>query len=308
EFFFVHEHFTRYLTTTHRREGSWWSFVPLLLVGLLPWTSALPWLGRTVYADSQRPARILLVAWCGFVLVFFSLSGSKLPSYILPMFPALALLCAHALRVVSPAALRRHLLVLVALWVALAAVATTQQGRFVSATTTSQAVSSLALGVAIGAIFFLCGAALAWWCLKRDRVTAAVVSIGAAHLIALSIILQAHDVYGQLRSSKQIAQLLRAHEGGTEVPVFTVATYDQTLPFYLGRNVVLVDYVDEFALGQRLEPSRAMTTLAQFIAQWNELPRAAAYMKPQTFDEMERAGLRMRVVFRDPRRVVVTKP
>lgn len=308
EFFFIHEHFARYLTNTHRREGSWWYFVPLLLVGLLPWTSALPWLGRDANADGQRPARVLLVAWCGFVLVFFSLSGSKLPSYILPMFPALTLLCAHALRTASPLALRRHLLVPVAVWVALAAVAATQRGWFVTPTTTVEAVSSLALGVAVGAIVFLSGAALAWWCLERSRVTAAVASIGTAHLIAFSIILQSHDVYGQLRSSKQIVQVVQAYEGGTEVPVFTVATYDQTLPFYLGRSVVLVDYVDEFALGQRLEPARATTARAQFIAQWNELPKAAAYMKPQTFDELERMGLRMHVVFRDARRVVVIKP
>jgi 4-amino-4-deoxy-L-arabinose transferase-like glycosyltransferase len=87
EFFFIHEHFARYLTHVHHREGAWWYYLPLLLAGLLPWTSGLPWLLRRD-KSATRPAdgmaRSVLAIWCGFVLVFFSLSGSKLPSYILP--------------------------------------------------------------------------------------------------------------------------------------------------------------------------------------------------------------------------------
>src|SRR5207302_4024230 len=46
DFFFIHEHFTRFLTNEHRRTGARWFFVPILLVGLLPWVvvffAALP--------------------------------------------------------------------------------------------------------------------------------------------------------------------------------------------------------------------------------------------------------------------------
>ena len=76
-FFFIHEHFQRYLTTVHRRTGAWWYFVPILLVGMLPWTSALPWLLRARRSDF---ATSLLLVWSVFVFVFFSASGSKLPS------------------------------------------------------------------------------------------------------------------------------------------------------------------------------------------------------------------------------------
>ena len=37
QFFFVHEHFARFLTTVHQRVEPWWFFLPLLLVGVLPW-------------------------------------------------------------------------------------------------------------------------------------------------------------------------------------------------------------------------------------------------------------------------------
>ncbi|TLY85096.1 MAG: phospholipid carrier-dependent glycosyltransferase, partial [Gammaproteobacteria bacterium] len=40
-FFFVHEHFARFLTTVHQRVEPWWYFLPLLLVGVLPWVVPL---------------------------------------------------------------------------------------------------------------------------------------------------------------------------------------------------------------------------------------------------------------------------
>lgn len=307
EFFFIHEHLQRYTTNVHHREGAWWYFVPWLLIGLLPWTSALPWLGRTARAEEPRPVRVLLVTWSVFVFVFFSVSGSKLPSYILPMFPALALLCAQALRTASPAALRRHLLAPVAIWTVLAALAVIEPARFFNPDTPPPAVASLALGVIVAALIFLTGAAAAWWCLKRARVTAAVVCVAAAHLVGLLVAMQSHDAYGQLQSSEPIAQALSVSSIGADAPVFAIGTYDQTLPFYLGRDIVLVEYVDEFALGQRLEPVRAMKTRAQFIEQWKGAPQAAAYMAPGTFEDLQRLGLAMRVVFRDSRRVLVVK-
>ncbi len=96
EFFFVHEHFRRFLTTEHRRAGAWYYFVPLFVAGILPWLTVLAWGARRAWRDGAANAlgfswqRFALV-WAAFVFVFFSASGSKLPSYILPMFPPLAL-------------------------------------------------------------------------------------------------------------------------------------------------------------------------------------------------------------------------
>jgi 4-amino-4-deoxy-L-arabinose transferase-like glycosyltransferase len=96
QFFFIHEHFERYLTTEHHREGTWYYFIPLLCAGILPWlfvwlwTLRRSWRDATVAANGFAWPKFCLV-WAAFVFVFFSASGSKLPSYILPMFPALAL-------------------------------------------------------------------------------------------------------------------------------------------------------------------------------------------------------------------------
>ncbi len=94
-FFFVHEHFLRYTTTIHQRVEPWYYFLPLLIAGWLPWTAVVAdaaWRAWKPEPGATFQVRRFLLIWCGFVLLFFSVSGSKLPPYILPLFPAAALL------------------------------------------------------------------------------------------------------------------------------------------------------------------------------------------------------------------------
>lgn len=78
-------------------------YVPIVLAGLLPGMLWLPSLVRYLLSSDEEATRrrnpalgfcLLAGLWC---LAFFSLSGSKLPTYILPAFPFLALALAHAL-------------------------------------------------------------------------------------------------------------------------------------------------------------------------------------------------------------------
>ena len=50
------------------------------------------WSGAVAATATASAGSASALVWSAFIFVFFSLSGSKLPSYILPMFPALALL------------------------------------------------------------------------------------------------------------------------------------------------------------------------------------------------------------------------
>src|SRR5690349_21212872 len=107
-FFFVHEHFLRYTTTVHQRMEPWYYFVPLFIAGALPWLIvALDAIWRSALPEPRARfhVRRFLLIWCVFAFVFFSISGSKLPSYILPLFPALALLTGWRLTEISGKAL-----------------------------------------------------------------------------------------------------------------------------------------------------------------------------------------------------------
>ncbi|HEU5295422.1 MAG TPA: glycosyltransferase family 39 protein, partial [Burkholderiaceae bacterium] len=100
QFFFVHEHFERYTTTVHDRAGPWWYYVPLLLLAFLPWTGLWPRIAGLVRRSprgSDLQFERLLASWALAIFAFFSLSGSKLPGYIQPMVPALAILGAAVL-------------------------------------------------------------------------------------------------------------------------------------------------------------------------------------------------------------------
>ena len=78
-FFFVHEHFERFLTKSHRRDEPWWYFWPILFAGFLPWMLALVpaavegW--RREAAAAGFPWRRFALLWSGFILLFFSASG-----------------------------------------------------------------------------------------------------------------------------------------------------------------------------------------------------------------------------------------
>lgn len=308
DFFFVHEHLQRYLTDTARRPGAPWYFLPILLVGFLPWTTMLPALARFgARADARRrfqPQRLLL-AWAVFVFVFFSASRSKLPSYILPMFPALALLAGPWLAAAAPQRLRVHLVAPVAAALVLLA-ATPFFARFATPDTPPETLEAMAPGFAAAAVLVVGGALLAWHALGRNHTTQAVVVLGAAGVVAVLAALDGHDEHASIKSSRNVAQVLAAHLP-RDAPVFSVAMYDQTLPFYLRRDVTLVAWTDEFAFGQRREPQRWIPDIDAFIARWSELPRAGAMMRIDTWQSLAAAGLPMRVVYRDSRRVVVVR-
>jgi len=307
EFFFIHEHFARYLTTEHRRVGAWWYFVPILVLGLMPWTSGLPWaFARRSAGAGTTAAHRMLVVWVAFVFLFFSASSSKLPSYILPVFPALALLIANAMRDASVRALRVHLLVPSALWLAIFVVAT-QASRFADASTPAEVLHSLGLALMAAAAVFVVTAALAWWLLGQGRTQAALAGVALAHLVATLIVMQAHNEFGQLKSADRFAAAIEPTVT-PDTPFFAVGSYDQTLPFYLRRDVTLAAYVDEFAFGQERDPARHLPTLDAFLARWQALPRAAAYMDRDMLQTLRQQGFAYGKAFCDARRCVLVKP
>ncbi len=87
---FLEESLERLTTSAFNREQPWW-FVPAVLIGgTLPWSVATPW--RWPLSTTGRVAAGFLLFAC----VFFTLSHSKLVTYLLPVFPALAYVAAES--------------------------------------------------------------------------------------------------------------------------------------------------------------------------------------------------------------------
>lgn len=81
--FFVRHNLARYGSAMEQHGGSWAYYLVVLPLLLMPWAPLLAPLLRRVRVYWQEPLGRFLLGWGGFVLVFFSLSGTKLPHYVL---------------------------------------------------------------------------------------------------------------------------------------------------------------------------------------------------------------------------------
>jgi 4-amino-4-deoxy-L-arabinose transferase-like glycosyltransferase len=93
-YYFVERHLQGYLTATQRHAGRpWWYYLPIVAGGALPWTAYL-----IAAARSARGDRVRVIAWSWFAagLLFLSIGESKLVTYALPVFPAIAILIGDA--------------------------------------------------------------------------------------------------------------------------------------------------------------------------------------------------------------------
>jgi 4-amino-4-deoxy-L-arabinose transferase-like glycosyltransferase len=99
---FIWQHnFERYLTPMFHHPQPFWFFGPITLLALVPWTILL-WPaareGLRIWRQKSwtHSPGLFFACWAIFPVIFFSFSDSKLPSYILPAIPPLALICAVA--------------------------------------------------------------------------------------------------------------------------------------------------------------------------------------------------------------------
>ena len=89
--------------------------------------------------------------------------------------------------------------------------------------------------------------------------------------------------------------------------MYSVATYDQTLPFYWRRPVTLVVFRGELDYGLRHDSSTWIGSVDQFLVRWRQENIAFAVMEPSTFNTLRSGGAPMREVARDVHRVLVAR-
>jgi len=91
------EHFGRFITTGFDRAQPWYYFIGVALIGFFPWSLLLPLAAKKTWQQKFDDKTLYLILWIILPFVFFSASRSKLPHYILPIFPSLAMLAGAAL-------------------------------------------------------------------------------------------------------------------------------------------------------------------------------------------------------------------
>lgn len=310
-FFFIHEHFERYLTRIHHRYGPWWYFFPILLLGVLPWVwQSLLALREGIRMPERATDRLdsayFLWLWVVVIFVFFMPSDSKLPSYILPIFPALALLMGREIsrrdgHGVSWAAVITGGLAVIGL---IFSPRIAHQGHGAA----EMALYARLVPWAVGSLVLMLVAALAAFiAVRRRHAVAAAFVLCGGWFLATQCVTTGAAVLDPIYSTHSLVQQLSAIPP-SDIPFYSVREYEQSLPFYLKRKVTVVAYQGELAFGMAQAPDHWIHDMPTFEQRWRQGGRAYAMMSRQEFENLAQAGLPMRVVARDPRRVIVERP
>jgi 4-amino-4-deoxy-L-arabinose transferase-like glycosyltransferase len=308
QFFFVHEQFTRFLTRVHQRYEPDWFFIPVLLAGFMPWTPLLPAIVRRGWRDIRGGdgGSLLLAIWVAFCFLFFSLSQSKLVPYILPLFPALSLLAGRALGSLERPRLRRALAISALIWLALGALA-----LWLWCSPAAEVRLHIPAEPAIGAIaggLLLAGlitAAAAWQAVRRGALpAAALAALGVAALVGVLL-----PAAGELPRQREPQQLIAAAavQLRAATAFYCVDDYEQSIPFYLRRTCTLVGYRGELDFGLNQEPLRWVPNLASFATLWLAETDALAVIRLESYAELRRMGLPMRVIYTGSSLVAVVR-
>lgn len=308
-FFFIHEHLERYTTTTHERVEPWWFFLPLLLIGAMPWMwNSITALFRPGFAQIETgprtfdSVRFLWIYVIGVVL-FFSVGQSKLPPYILPVYPALALLIGRqlAIRPALPGIFAGYLLTLLACGYGVFAVTGFHDYESPTALLAYRswilaAAGVLIVGLGLGAVY-------------RQRPRRAIIVLAVTGLLALQLLGWGFQTQSRHRSSHELAEVIKT-QVGDDVPVYNVDTFYHSLPFYLGREITLVGFKGELAMGIEQEPQAWVSNWAEFVHRWQAADQAVAVFDMKTYPETYQsrmAKLPMRVIYQDPLKIAVVR-
>lgn len=311
ERFFIYEHYTRFTSTVHGRYHPWHYFIPILLAGALPWTMLMfDTMWRTLRNNAVpkktfNSERFLLI-WAVFIYVFFSISGSKLPSYLLPMFPVLALLMGKRIAVMRERVLFWQVAPAVPVALLLLGLALNVD-KFADTPGQIELYPHYGAWLVAAALVSLGGLLAGMLLLWRTRKSVAVVVLALSALLSAQIGLSGYETVARERSAKHIAEAIRS-EVKPEIPFYSVLTYEQTLPFYLKRTFTLVQYQDEMAYGIQQEPQRWIPTVEEFAKVWAAQPEALAIMPVYAYAQLQQLGVAMKIIFEDTQHIVVKKP
>jgi 4-amino-4-deoxy-L-arabinose transferase-like glycosyltransferase len=246
-FFFIHEHFERFLTKVHHRYEPPWFFIPVILLGMIPWTFFLPEALKNAWKTRDH-RKLYLVLWFGVVFAFFSASSSKLIPYVLPVFPALALLLGAAISESfdhDGIPLRKYFLAAV-LFLCFAGI-----GFASYPVVAANPKIGLAGALLTGAVF-LFGGLLSFATLLKGRREVLFVLLGLTSCLAGIFgppVIFARSI--EKKSTRELAYLVR--DRYPEVPLVSYGVYRQDLPFYSGKREIVAGPSGELEFGSKLE-------------------------------------------------------
>ena len=284
DFFFIREHFLRYTTTIHERWQPFWFFGPVLLAGFVPWTGLLVDVFRAIFGKCRlidKKDGVLLGLWFLMPFVFFSMSNSKLVTYILPCFPPMAVLAGASLASMSGKEFRRFAVISTLILVPLAITGIVWPRFTDDSDVIAMAFPATMLAVSL-AVFWgvsllllkesskTCGESVDSG--NSSALDAAGISANDAHafthcgvvcgvplvlcILGLGVMYSASGAFmieGKLLSHRDTAKIIKTIDGIDDVVVYQKLM--QGMNYYLERRTVTAEIIDELEFGAAQEES-----------------------------------------------------
>ena len=305
--FFIEEHLDRYATSAFHRDQPFYYFVPVLALGVLPWLPRLVQvLGRPRFDWWPAPgqgfdAERFLWTYVVFIFAFFSMGRSKLPTYLLPILPALALLMGR--RLAQARSLRLDAVV-TGLLGGVLLVGSGVVERFATESFTAPMLGAYRPWIAAAGLSLLAGAAAAGRLGVRWQ---AIAGIALAALLAFQLLGWGFQALQEPRSSATEAAAIRPLLE-PDTPVFAVGRYNSSLPFYLGRTIALVRYKQRRELDFANDVYQHLPTVEDFRREWDTREgQAIAVFRTSDLDEPPFHGLPGRVIYQSPTKTALAR-
>lgn len=270
-FYFIEQQFLRYLTDSTGRYKPAWFFIPVLIVGFLPWIVFLPQAIKnnlTIWRERHEKKFSLFIGlWATLIFIFFSFSNSKLIPYILPIFPPLAIIIADTL-VKSWQTPKNNPGIqwgysLLAALIFFGGIGT----FFVHWYFPIPVLNEIKIEIISIWVIWSTGTALACWLqwkkLAKPAFCALLLSTLAVLFMAIIAMPKVDD-----RPIQPLVKILQPvlH---SEDEVASYGTYYQDLPFYLQRRITVVDYQNELDFGIQHQDTREwIINQATFWQRW----------------------------------------
>ncbi|MCX5811044.1 MAG: glycosyltransferase family 39 protein [Proteobacteria bacterium] len=258
-FFVIDQHILRFLTSKHKRTGSIFYFFPVLFGGMFPWSIFIP---RGIIHLWNKSELRLFIIWSIVVFIFFSISKSKLPPYILPIFPPLSIMIGYLFyekwRQQSKISLESLSYIFIFSLFAIASIlgikgALNQWVNQISSEALNilDNLNGFLITVSVVSILSAC-----LFCLRRfNRFSLTFYILSIFSFLFITTLLLNLNTIDTLNTTKKLADTINEKKDGDDY-IINYASYDQTLPFYTKKRIVIASYTGELEMGSKYDDSK----------------------------------------------------
>lgn len=259
-FFFIDQHFLRFLTPKHKRTGSIFYFIPVLFGGLFPWSFFIPRAVKSLWMIKELR---LFFIWSAIVFLFFTVSSSKLPPYILPIFPAISIMIGFLFskNEKHPQRKKWEIFVYLIFFIIFIAFSFNLNAdmfcRWASLISKTAPLIMIKLKVFFISVAIL-SAVVSFFMLiyfKSMDYKKIFILLTFFSLFFVVILLSQRDIIDRINTAKGIANIINEKKSKGDL-IINYGSFDQTLLFYTRQRLIIASYKGELDFGSRYEDGK----------------------------------------------------